>query len=111
MKTKTYSLKTLSVRLSAPVEVAKWKNQRRPELSLDTKGEFLWYPQVAVLPNGELLAQIRTGGDTWAADLGCPIAFSWSADKGSTWSDLLVTSKHDDFGIYVVRATISPAPV
>jgi hypothetical protein len=99
---RAYALQGLDVTLSAPVEVAKRKNLRRHELSKDTTGEFLWYPQVGVLPNGDLLAQIRTGGDTWAADLGCPIAFSWSADKGSTWGDLLVTSKHNGYASLVL---------
>lgn len=99
---RTYALKGLSVTLSAPVEVARRENLRMSELSNDTTGQFLWYPQVACLPNGELLAQIRTGGDSWAADLGCPIAFSWSSDNGRTWSELLVTSKHNGYGSLIL---------
>lgn len=34
-RTKAYSLKNLSVGPCEPVEVAKWENQRRPELSKD----------------------------------------------------------------------------
>ena len=68
-----YNLKGLCVTLSAPVEVARRKNLRLSDLSEDTNGEFLWYPQVARLPNGELLAQIRLGGDTVLAfRLGSP---------------------------------------
>jgi len=99
---RTYALEGLNVMLSAPVEVAKKKNLGLSGASDDTKGEFLWYPQVALLSNGELLAQIRTGGDSWVADLECPIAFSWSADKGRTWSDLLVTSKHNGYGSMIL---------
>ncbi|MHB9131002.1 MAG: sialidase family protein [Armatimonadota bacterium] len=97
-----YSLRELNVTLSTPVQVAKWKNCRLPDLSEDVDGKFLWYPQVARLSNGELLAQIRLGGDSWQADIQCPIGFSWSGDGGKTWSELLVTSKHNGYGSLIL---------
>ena len=95
---KTYALKGLSVALSAPVQVASRKNLRLPDTSRDLTGKFLWYPQVARLADGELVAIIRLGGDTWEADVNCPLGFSWSGDGGLTWSELQVASKHDGYG-------------
>jgi hypothetical protein len=93
-----YTLGELHITLSAPVQVVKRKNAGLPDVSEDKAGQFLWYPQVARLSNGELLAQIRLGGDSWQADIEAPIGFSWSSDRGSNWSDLLVTSRHNGYG-------------
>ncbi|NUQ63653.1 MAG: exo-alpha-sialidase [Pirellulales bacterium] len=97
-----YTLNKLSVYVSAPVQVVKRKNPRLPESSNDPSGEFLWYPQVSRLSNGDLLAQIRLGGDSWHADIEGPIGFSWSCDGGTTWSELLVASKHNGYGSLVL---------
>lgn len=95
---RNYALHELNVTLSVPIQVAKWTNLRLSDISEDADGKFLWYPQITRLANGELLAQIRLGGDSWQADLLCPIAFSWSGDGGTHWSELLVTSKHNGYG-------------
>jgi hypothetical protein len=97
-KQATYPLNGMTVTLSAPVQVAQWPNRRLADVSEAIEGQFLWYPQVARLADGELLAQIRLGGDTWQADLYCPIAFAWSGDEGATWSELLVASQHNGYG-------------
>lgn len=93
-----YVLDGLTVTLSAPVQVAQRPNQQLDVCAEEMHGRFLWYPQLARLADGEILAQIRLGGDSWQADLECPIAFAWSGDDGATWSDLLVTSKHNGYG-------------
>jgi hypothetical protein len=102
VSSRTYALQGLRVTVSAPVQVAKRQNLRLTDTSEATDGQFLWYPQVARLADGELLAQIRLGGDSWQADIRCPIGFSWSADQGRTWSDLLVTSRHNGYGSLIL---------
>ena len=69
-KGKTYDLKGIKVTLSAPVLVGRSK-------------EYFWYPQIKRLPNGDLVAIIRLGGDTVTAD---DAVAMWSRDGGLTWS-------------------------
>jgi len=95
---RTHRLQDLNVTLAAPVQVAKRRNLRLHTSAEDRTGQFLWYPQLARLSDGELLVRIRLGGDSWEANVFGSIGFSWSADGGQSWSDLLVTSRHNGYG-------------
>lgn len=68
---KTYELSGLRVTLSAPVLVGRSK-------------DYFWFPQIQLLPNGELIAIIRTCADDWPFE--DKSAVLWSVDNGLTWS-------------------------
>jgi len=68
---KTYELSGLRVSLSAPVLVGRSK-------------DYFWFPQIQLLPNGELIAIIRTCADDWPFE--DKSAVLWSANNGLSWS-------------------------
>jgi len=69
---KAYELKGLRVTLSAPVLVGRSKT-------------YFWFPQIERLPNGEVLAIVRTCADANPYD--SKGAILWSSDEGLTWSE------------------------
>ena len=81
---KTYEMKGLKVTLSAPMLVGEQKMAGK---------DWYWYPQVARLTSGELLAVSRLGPDNLEADAVSKIGFSWSADGGQTWSPTKALNK------------------
>ncbi len=87
---KTYQLKGSTVHLSAPVLVARkpMALDRNQATDRDLSGSYLWYPQIAKLSNGELVAIIRLAADNLEVDADSPIGFCWSSDGGLTWSDV-----------------------
>ena len=69
----TVSLEGLKVTLSQPVCVARSTN-------------WLWFPEVYRLPNGDLVALMSTAYDGDPSDTAA--AAAWSSDGGLTWSEL-----------------------
>lgn len=92
---KTYKLKGVTVHLSAPVLVARKRMalDRDQVTDRDLSGSYLWYPQIAKLSHGELLAIIRLAADNIEVDVLAPIGFCWSSDGGLTWSDVKQCNK------------------
>ena len=85
---KTYKLKGVTVHLSSPVVVARKPMAlgRNHNTDRDLSGSYLWYPQIAKVSNGELVAIIRLAADNIEVDALSPIGFCWSSDGGLTWS-------------------------
>jgi hypothetical protein len=69
---KTYRLRGLDVELSAPVLVGRNR-------------DYFWFPQIQRLPDGDLIAIVRTCADDWPFEDKSVVV--WSGDGGLTWGD------------------------
>ena len=73
---RTIALKGMKVSLSQPVLVAR-------------RADYLWFPTLTVLSNGELLARMSAYADVHVKTTRTLVC--WSGDGGLTWSRLLAT--------------------
>ena len=57
-----------------------------PPMLIGRRKTFFWYPYLARLANGEVLAVVNQGADSCEDNIKVPQAYTWSGDGGRSWT-------------------------